>query len=51
MRDVVLDGRAIDVVDYAQKQDSGKTIWLLYGYIDGSCSVDRINCSLVIPAK
>ena len=39
MRDVVLDGRAIDVVDYAQKQDSGKTIGLLYGYIDDSRSV------------
>ena len=27
MRDVVVDGRAIDVVDYAQKQDSGEKIF------------------------
>ena len=25
--------------------------FIVYPYIDGSCSVDRINCSLVIPVN
>ena len=35
----------------SRKQKTHKPSFMLYIYIDSSCSVDRINCSLVIPNK